>query len=197
MYSNGFGVESDKKFAVRYYQLAAAQNYPRAQCNLGYMYNNGFGVEKDKKLALKYYQLSAEQGYYVAQYNLGYMYEGYKDIENKRLAIRYYTLAALQGYENAKKRLKEIFKGEADSNGQKEYKTIAVEYLASEWPKLHLMVNRQCREALVELFWVLSNFDLSFSIPRELICLMGQSLIIVWQQPHYDNDHHQNFPPNK
>jgi len=184
MYSNGCGVKSDKKLAVRYYQLAASQNYPRAQCNLGYMYNNGYGVEKDKKQALKYYQLSAEQGYYVAQYNLGYMYEG-KDFENKKLAVKYYILATLQGYENAKKRLREIFKGETENYGHKGYKMIAVEYLASEWPKLHLLVNKQCKEAILELFWLTPYFPCT--IPPELICLIGQALIIVWNEPHYDN----------
>jgi len=172
-----------KKLAVKFYELAALQNYPRAQCNLGYMYNNGFGVQKDKQMALKYYQLSAEQGYYVAQYNLGFMYEGSKGIENKRLAVKYYTLAAQQGYENAKKRSMEICKGEVNS----EYRRIAAEFFSSEWPKFHSMLNRQCQKALLEVFWCLKNLP-GISIPVELIFLVAQQLIQVWPQPHFENN---------
>ena len=42
--------------------MAADQNEPSAQNNLGYMFEAGLGINKDIAKALYYYKLSAKQG---------------------------------------------------------------------------------------------------------------------------------------
>ena len=61
----------DKKEAVRWYGLSAAQGYAAGQSNLGYCYGNGEGVAADKKEAVRLYGLAAAQGYAAGQLNLG------------------------------------------------------------------------------------------------------------------------------
>jgi TPR repeat protein len=48
--------------AVRLYKLAAADNLPCAQFNLGFMFQRGIGVEQDTGEALRLYALAAAQG---------------------------------------------------------------------------------------------------------------------------------------
>ncbi|UQT49922.1 sel1 repeat family protein [Flavonifractor plautii] len=66
------GVAEDAAKAVEWYERAAEQGYPRAQCNLGYCYESGKGVKEDKARAVKLYRQAAEQGSSVGQCNLGY-----------------------------------------------------------------------------------------------------------------------------
>lgn len=47
MYANGLGVEQDDKEAVKWFRLAAAQNYIKAKCGLAMMYASGAGTGKD------------------------------------------------------------------------------------------------------------------------------------------------------
>ena len=68
----GEGVEQDDDAAYEWFQAAAEQGYPRAQCNLGYCYESGKGVKEDKARAVKLYRQAAEQGSSVGQCNLGY-----------------------------------------------------------------------------------------------------------------------------
>eukprot|EP00002_Diphylleia_rotans_P003583 TRINITY_DN12472_c0_g1_i1.p1 TRINITY_DN12472_c0_g1~~TRINITY_DN12472_c0_g1_i1.p1 ORF type:complete len:1023 (-),score=182.06 TRINITY_DN12472_c0_g1_i1:133-3201(-) len=61
-YYYGLGVEKSLKEAVKWYKLAASQNYAIAQSNLGNCYDNGNGVSKDPEAAFKWYQSSANLG---------------------------------------------------------------------------------------------------------------------------------------
>jgi TPR repeat protein len=75
MYRNGQGVPQDYKESVKWYRLAAEQEYSRGQSNLGDMYRNGQGVPQDYKESVKWYRLAAKQGLSGAQFNLGIMYK--------------------------------------------------------------------------------------------------------------------------
>jgi hypothetical protein len=55
MYNCGLGVEQSFKEAMKWYLLAANQNHPGAQYNIGSLYQNGLGVEQDFEEAMKWY----------------------------------------------------------------------------------------------------------------------------------------------
>ncbi len=61
-YRHGLGVPQSVTEAVRLYQLAAAENLPCAQFNLGFMFQMGLGVQQDIPKAICLYKLAAEQG---------------------------------------------------------------------------------------------------------------------------------------
>lgn len=84
----GLGVSQDNQEAVKWYRLAAEQEYyqaridvgpekvekitadaekgiAKAQYTLGVMYTRGLGVPQDQKEAIKWYRLAAKQGYQV------------------------------------------------------------------------------------------------------------------------------------
>ena len=52
-------------------QLAAEQNYTRAQYNLGVMYAQGLGVPRNGEEAVRWYRKVALKGLAQAQYNMG------------------------------------------------------------------------------------------------------------------------------
>lgn len=61
-YRHGLGVPQSVSEAVRLYELAAAENVPCAQFNLGFMFQKGLGVQQDITKAICLYKLAAEQG---------------------------------------------------------------------------------------------------------------------------------------
>ncbi|MBO4311673.1 MAG: sel1 repeat family protein [Desulfovibrionaceae bacterium] len=73
-YYSGRGVLQNLAKAALWYQKAAAQGHPEAQCRLGEMYENGHGVPKDLAAAAEWYKRSAEQGHAKAQNHLGCMH---------------------------------------------------------------------------------------------------------------------------
>jgi TPR repeat protein len=92
----------DNAEALRLFRLAAAQNNPRAQYNLGLMYQHGDGVTQNYPDALRWYRLAAAQGDATAEDVLGDMYlTGEGVAENKSEAVRWYRLAAARGDVNA------------------------------------------------------------------------------------------------
>ena len=62
MYWDGEGgVTQDYAEAVRWYRLAAEQDYANAQYNLGVMYENGRGRHAGLRRSRRWYRLAAEQ----------------------------------------------------------------------------------------------------------------------------------------
>ena len=59
---------------MKWLSLAAKQDYPNAQYNLGRMYREGIGVPQNDQEAFKWFSRAAQQGDAEAQYNLGAMY---------------------------------------------------------------------------------------------------------------------------
>ena len=60
---------------MKWYRLAADQNLPDAQNQLGYCYFVGRGVEKNAMEALTWFRKAADQDLPQAQHNLGFCYD--------------------------------------------------------------------------------------------------------------------------
>ncbi len=73
-YQNGFGVVQDYVEAVKWYRMAAEQNYAPAQHKLGGCYFVGNGVILDYKEAANWYRKAANQNSALAQCSLGVCY---------------------------------------------------------------------------------------------------------------------------
>ncbi len=81
--------------------LAAAQNSPSAQNDLGVLYQLGRGVEQNDAAALKWYRKSAERNFPLAQSNLGWMLEQGRGVDKDPVsALFWYKLAAQGGDPN-------------------------------------------------------------------------------------------------
>lgn len=105
-YQWGIGIHKNLDLAIKYYQVAAEQNYALAQNSLGLCYEQGIGVVKDENEAVKLQQKAADQGYAVAQYMLGECYEGGHGVaEDEKQAVHWYQKAADQGYADAKAKI--------------------------------------------------------------------------------------------
>jgi len=63
MYVNGEGGPEDDKETVRWYRLAAEQDYVHAQYNLGLMYANGESVPENTVQAYAWLNLSITAGH--------------------------------------------------------------------------------------------------------------------------------------
>ncbi len=102
LYVRGQGVPQDDQEAVRWYRLAADQDFASAQGLLGLMYYEGRGVPQDYTEAVKWYRLAAEQGLAVAQYKLGLMYAlGHGLSKDYVLTHMWATLAAAKEVKEA------------------------------------------------------------------------------------------------
>lgn len=110
MYDSGRGVRQNFAEAMRWYQLAAAQNDPSAQNNLGVMHQFGHGMPVDLATAVAWYRLSAEQGHPVAQANLASAYRDGRGVSRDLgEAFRLYKLAAEQNYPVAQRALASMY----------------------------------------------------------------------------------------
>jgi hypothetical protein len=92
------GVARDNAQALAFYQLAAAQNFDKAQYSLGFMYDYGYGVAQDYAEALRWYRLAAAQGNPTALYMVGLCHEHGTGVRtNMAEAIRWYRRAHKAG----------------------------------------------------------------------------------------------------
>ena len=126
----------DQTEAVRWYQLAADQDFPQAQFNLGYAYDVGQGVPQDHAHAFTWYRLAAEQGVVGALYNLGLMYDTGKGVPQDDVqAYLWFTLASERSNDEARER--------AIKNRNSIYERLTADQraesqrLAQEWNKAH------------------------------------------------------------
>jgi TPR repeat protein len=88
------GVAQNHAQAVALYRLAAAQNFDRAQINLGSMHYDGIGVVQDYAEALRLFHLAAAQGNTSALNWVARCYElGHGVRKNKSEAIHWYRRA--------------------------------------------------------------------------------------------------------
>ncbi len=106
LYGNGFGVDMNDEFALKFYGLAAEKGHAEAQYSLGVMHQNGWGVPIDEEEGIKWYRLAADQGIVGAQLAMGRVYgmdysEKYDPIE----AYTWFSLAAKFGDLDAKAKL--------------------------------------------------------------------------------------------
>ena len=123
-------MEKNIELALKWWKLAAIQNDPGAQFNLGTLYLEGASVTRNYAEAAKWYLQSASRGHLQAQANLGLMYWEGKGVE-KDLKRAYYWLsvAAEQGDDEAPGYLKRMA-GEMSPDDVKE-----ADAKAKEWMK--------------------------------------------------------------
>ena len=122
MYENGFGVRRNLPEAVRWYELAVAEdvNNAVAHTNLGFMVLYGRGTSRDPVRASKLFRVAADQGDARAQYFLGTAYEKGLGVRlNTAEAIRLYKLSADQGFAEAAERLRVINNPDSRKRKQK------------------------------------------------------------------------------
>lgn len=106
----GFGTKIDKYAALRWYQKAAEQNYPKSICYLAFFYEYGTaGVRCDAEKAFRLWKKAAELGDKEAPFILGNnYYYGHMVEQNKEEAIRWYRMSAQRLNMDAIKRMKEL-----------------------------------------------------------------------------------------
>jgi TPR repeat protein len=73
-------VEQDYNEALKWYRLAADQDYPEAENNLGTMYESGRGIPQDDAVAVRWFRLAALHKNAKAETNLGLMYANGKGV---------------------------------------------------------------------------------------------------------------------
>ena len=96
---------------MKWYLLAAAQGFARAQFNLGQMYEESRSVPQDYLEAAKWFRLAAAQGYAEAQNNLGRLYaEGCGVTQDYVRACMWFNLAAAKGVSAAQRNRDEAAK---------------------------------------------------------------------------------------
>ncbi|OJW52727.1 MAG: hypothetical protein BGO67_09720 [Alphaproteobacteria bacterium 41-28] len=92
IYAKQEGSESN---AVEWLKLAAGQNHPVGQRNLGLMYITGKGVKQSNEKGVFWYKQAAVQGLASAQNDLGWMYSKGHGVElSPEEAVKYYQQAA-------------------------------------------------------------------------------------------------------
>ena len=97
-YTEGRGVAQNLAEAVKWYQLAAAQELAPAQYRLGSLFEKGHGVNKNLAKARIWYKRAAEQGNRKAMHNLAVLYaEGINGKPNYTKAAQWFTQAAEHG----------------------------------------------------------------------------------------------------
>ena len=128
-------IEQNLELAIKYYEMAAAQNDPIALNNLGSLYFSGIGTKRNIGKSLVYFQKAADLGNDNAQINLAFinlaggkkdetrnkkaveMFKAAKDKNNIAkfmLGYAYYTgFVVSQDYEKAFKLIKEAAEGDA------------------------------------------------------------------------------------
>ena len=134
-YNLGFIWETEfnnPKKACEQYHLAADQDLPEAQNNLGRMYELGLGTaEQDGEEAFRLYHLAADrraayQGLPEAQFNLGRMYDlGLGTARNEGRACGLYRRVADQGLPEAQNnlgRMHELGLGTVKQDGEKAFR---------------------------------------------------------------------------
>ena len=105
------GITIDYKEALKWFKLAAKQNYPYAQFYLSEIYNSGLGVKKDLNQAFKWIKLAAEGGLPFAQNNLAYCYENGLGVDkNLEKAKSFYQISFKNGHKEAYLGIRDIDK---------------------------------------------------------------------------------------
>ena len=103
MYYNGiYGLDYNKEEAFKWYEKAAVQGHPMAQCELAELYRMTNWNPKEQKIAANWLKKSAEQGNAKAQNDLGVLYAKGEGV-NKDLtkSYKWYDKAAAQGFDIA------------------------------------------------------------------------------------------------
>ena len=88
------GLPQDYAKALDTYMIAAEEDYPDAQAQIGYIYQNALGVPADYAKAMEWNNRAAQQGNAQGQAQIGYLYQnGLGVTQNLDEAGRWYTRA--------------------------------------------------------------------------------------------------------
>ncbi|PJK29024.1 tetratricopeptide repeat protein [Minwuia thermotolerans] len=95
LYRDGVGVPQDFATALKYFDLAAQQEFPLAYYNASVIYRDGVGVEKNTEKGLEYLKRAADMGHAGAMIDLALAYAEGRDLEQSyELALQWYSRAA-------------------------------------------------------------------------------------------------------
>ena len=109
LYDTGFGVATDYRQALAWYERAGAAGNATAMFNAGIMYDAGRGTGADPAQAAAWYKRAAAAHYGRAEYNLAMMYETGGGVPRDRAqAIRLYREAARDGIAAARGHLGQL-----------------------------------------------------------------------------------------
>jgi TPR repeat protein len=96
--SKGVVKSPDYTMAMKYFTMAAYQNEPESEYDLGFMYYTGMGVKQDYAGAVSWFTKSANQGNSAAASFLGTQYDNGLGVpQDNAKAILYFRLSAVQG----------------------------------------------------------------------------------------------------
>ena len=103
MYENGLGVTRDCAEALKWYRLAADQDYAEAENSLGELYRGGLGTPQDYGEAVRWFYRAARQGNADAENSLGTMYAGgFGVLRDYSEALKWYLRAAAKHHPTAR-----------------------------------------------------------------------------------------------
>jgi TPR repeat protein len=103
-YERGIGVQQSYPEAVRWYRLAAMQDYPDALYKLCEMSERGQGLPQDYQEALRWCGLAANHGHGRAMFMLGRLYHTAHGVPYDVVrAHMWYNLATANGYDEGKR----------------------------------------------------------------------------------------------
>ena len=105
-YGQGRGVEKNIPEEVKFFRLAAEQNYAPAQVQLGRCYASAHGVALDRKAALDWFRKAAAQNSSAGQFELAVCYwRGLAVERDAAEAAKYFRKAAEQNHLTAQSNL--------------------------------------------------------------------------------------------
>ena len=111
LYHQGLGVKQDTQKAIDLYRVAASNNHPEAQYNLGIAHIEGVGADYNPQVAAYYFEKAAEGGVVEAAYNLGLIQEnGLLGEAQPEEAVFWYKLASDHGNKQATEALAQLTK---------------------------------------------------------------------------------------
>lgn len=88
--------------AISWYEKAAAQHFPSAQFQLGFLYYRGKGVEQNSQKAIYWFEQAAAQGNVSAADKLADIYDDGEGVpRDDQKAVYWYTQAAKHGSASA------------------------------------------------------------------------------------------------
>lgn len=109
-YEYGFGIETNMNEAIKWYRLAAEQNFAQAQHNLGNCYASGDHLPLDNSIAFKWYYKAAELGLAESQNKVGYFYANGIGVPiNTSKCLTWFRKSAAQGFPVAQRNLAECY----------------------------------------------------------------------------------------
>ena len=158
LYANGQGVPIDYAQAIQWWDKGAAQGYPPAQINLGWLYYH----IQDYVRARQWWKKAAAQGHAPAQFGLGVLYEKGQGVPiDYAQASQWWDKAAAQGYAPAQVNLGVLYR---DGQGvPQDYAT------ARRWYEKAAAQNNAIAQS--NLGWVYATIN---GVPAEAQVRLGQ-----------------------